>query len=162
MLKFRENEDAVSPVIGVILMVAITVILAAVVAGFVFGMVDSVDTQPKIVAATAQLSGDYVIVTYHGGPDHDKVEEVTCSVVKAGEKSSNNLVTENVTIVKKDDSKEDLKVGYKWSVQVLNDNSSNNCPGEMIVVTVSAKFNDGTEKVILDKNLKLPGTSSSK
>ncbi|MGB3908252.1 MAG: type IV pilin N-terminal domain-containing protein, partial [Methanomethylovorans sp.] len=33
-----EEEDAVSPVIGVILMVAITVILAAVIAAFVFGM----------------------------------------------------------------------------------------------------------------------------
>lgn len=32
------NEDAVSPVIGVILMVAITVILAAVIAAFVFSM----------------------------------------------------------------------------------------------------------------------------
>ncbi|WP_342305922.1 type IV pilin N-terminal domain-containing protein [Methanolobus sp. ZRKC5] len=32
------DEDAVSPVIGVILMVAITVILAAVIAAFVFGM----------------------------------------------------------------------------------------------------------------------------
>jgi flagellin-like protein len=38
MMKFRENEEAVSPVIGVILMVAITVILAAVIAAFVFGM----------------------------------------------------------------------------------------------------------------------------
>jgi len=35
---FRRNEDAVSPVIGVILMVAITVILAAVIAAFVFGL----------------------------------------------------------------------------------------------------------------------------
>ncbi|RLG34564.1 type IV pilin [Methanosarcinales archaeon] len=34
----REDEEAVSPVIGVILMVAITVILAAVIAAFVFGM----------------------------------------------------------------------------------------------------------------------------
>jgi len=32
------NEDAISPVIGVILMVAITVILAAVIAAFVFGL----------------------------------------------------------------------------------------------------------------------------
>lgn len=36
--KFLKEEDAVSPVIGVILMVAITVILAAVIAAFVFGM----------------------------------------------------------------------------------------------------------------------------
>ncbi|MHC1572032.1 MAG: type IV pilin [Methanosarcinales archaeon] len=34
----KMNEEAVSPVIGVILMVAITVILAAVIASFVFGM----------------------------------------------------------------------------------------------------------------------------
>ncbi len=43
-MKFRENEDAVSPVIGVILMVAITVILAAVIAAFVFGMGSNVGT----------------------------------------------------------------------------------------------------------------------
>ncbi|MCG7854185.1 MAG: type IV pilin N-terminal domain-containing protein, partial [Methanosarcinaceae archaeon] len=36
--QFIKDEDAVSPVIGVILMVAITVILAAVIAAFVFGM----------------------------------------------------------------------------------------------------------------------------
>ncbi len=38
MRLFRKNEMAVSPVIGVILMVAITVILAAVIAAFVFGL----------------------------------------------------------------------------------------------------------------------------
>ena len=37
----RSDEEAVSPVIGVILMVAIVVILAAVIAAFVFGMVGS-------------------------------------------------------------------------------------------------------------------------
>jgi flagellin-like protein len=83
-MKFRENEDAVSPVIGVILMVAITVILAAVIAAFVFGMASGVDTQSKNVAATAQLSGDYVVVTYMGGSDHDTVYSVTCSVKDAG------------------------------------------------------------------------------
>ncbi|KXS42444.1 MAG: hypothetical protein AWU59_1637 [Methanolobus sp. T82-4] len=36
--QFLKEEDAVSPVIGVILMVAITVTLAAVIAAFVFGM----------------------------------------------------------------------------------------------------------------------------
>ena len=42
-MKFlKDREDAVSPVIGVILMVAITVILAAVIAAFVFGMAGSV------------------------------------------------------------------------------------------------------------------------
>lgn len=38
MKNFKINESAVSPIIGVILMVAITVILAAVIAVFVFGL----------------------------------------------------------------------------------------------------------------------------
>ena len=42
------DDDAVSPVIGVILMVAITVILAAVIASFVLGLGDSADdVQPN-------------------------------------------------------------------------------------------------------------------
>jgi flagellin-like protein len=36
-VKLKNNDEAVSPVVGVILMVAITVILAAVVAAFIFG-----------------------------------------------------------------------------------------------------------------------------
>jgi flagellin-like protein len=53
-MKFRENEDAVSPVIGVILMVAITVILAAVIAAFVFGMGSDIGTT-KTVSITSQI-----------------------------------------------------------------------------------------------------------
>ncbi|MEF8872712.1 MAG: type IV pilin N-terminal domain-containing protein, partial [Haloarculaceae archaeon] len=42
------DDDAVSPVIGVILMVAITVILAAVIATFVLGLGEQVsDTAPQ-------------------------------------------------------------------------------------------------------------------
>ena len=41
------DDDAVSPVIGVILMVAITVILAAVIASFVLGLGDQQETAPN-------------------------------------------------------------------------------------------------------------------
>jgi flagellin-like protein len=47
-----KKDDAVSPVIGVILMVAITVILAAVIAAFVFGM----DTPESAPTASIKLS----------------------------------------------------------------------------------------------------------
>jgi len=67
-MNFRENEEAVSPVIGVILMVAITVILAAVIAAFVFGMTGNVGTT-KTVAVTASQNGNDFVVTYHGGAD---------------------------------------------------------------------------------------------
>ena len=49
------EERAVSPVIGVILMVAITVILAAVVGSFVLGLGDRVSE----TAPTAQISFEY-------------------------------------------------------------------------------------------------------
>lgn len=52
--KLLIDDDAVSPVIGVILMVAITVILAAVIASFVLGIGDQQEVQP-----TAQFDFDY-------------------------------------------------------------------------------------------------------
>ena len=41
-----QNDDAVSPVVGIILMVAIVVILAAIIASFVFGLAGSVTSNP--------------------------------------------------------------------------------------------------------------------
>jgi archaeal type IV pilus assembly protein PilA len=65
----RKNDEAVSPVIGVILMVAITVILAAVIAAFVFGMSGNI-SKTKVVAATvSQPTATNVSVTYSGGQD---------------------------------------------------------------------------------------------
>jgi len=65
----RKNDEAVSPVIGVILMVAITVILAAVIAAFVFGMSGNI-TKTKIVAVTAQQPDSaHITITYQGGQD---------------------------------------------------------------------------------------------
>jgi flagellin-like protein len=84
---FKKSEDAVSPVIGVILMVAITVILAAVIGAFVFGMGSSIK-KTYTVAATASetyngTGGTYdIIVTFNGGPDADQVDFV--NVTQAG------------------------------------------------------------------------------
>jgi flagellin-like protein len=50
-MKLRQllkDDGAVSPVIGVILMVAITVILAAVIAAFVLGLGDTEDPAPQV------------------------------------------------------------------------------------------------------------------
>ena len=69
MVVTRKNDEAVSPVIGVILMVAITVILAAVIAAFVFGMSGNI-SKTKVVAVTSQQpDGTHIVVTYQGGQD---------------------------------------------------------------------------------------------
>ncbi|WP_042662002.1 type IV pilin [Haloferax sp. ATB1] len=66
--KFLSESRAVSPVIGVILMVAITVILAAVIGTFVLGLGDQVgDTAPQ-----ASFSFDYngaqeITITHESG-----------------------------------------------------------------------------------------------
>ncbi|UVE50485.1 type IV pilin N-terminal domain-containing protein [Haloferax larsenii] len=52
--KFLTDDNAVSPVIGVILMVAITVILAAVIGTFVLGLGEQTETAPQ-----ASFSFDY-------------------------------------------------------------------------------------------------------
>ena len=79
MMKFRENEDAVSPVIGVILMVAITVILAAVIAAFVFGMSDNIPAQKEVYVTVTQGSDgtDAVLtVTIQGGKDVSALKQI--------------------------------------------------------------------------------------
>ena len=75
------DEDAVSPVIGVILMVAITVILAAVIGTFVLGLGDQVQSS----APNANFQFDYnssasnFTVIHNGGQDIDS-ENVEISV----------------------------------------------------------------------------------
>ena len=77
-MAFMKSEDAVSPVIGVILMVAITVILAAIIASFVFGSAANIQ-KTKIVATTVQLDqdGSTIIIVYQGGQDDASLTSLT-------------------------------------------------------------------------------------
>jgi flagellin-like protein len=61
-----QDDDAVSPVIGVILMVAITVILAAVIATFVLGLGDSLSDQAPQASFNFDIDNDQII---HDGGD---------------------------------------------------------------------------------------------
>ena len=55
----RDDDSAVSPVIGVILMVAITVILAAVIGTFVLGLGDSLNQAPQATLNAEDASAGY-------------------------------------------------------------------------------------------------------
>lgn len=67
-MKFEKNDEAVSPVIGVILMVAITVILAAVIAAFVFGMgTPTKAPQASLTISSSSNTYDYINITHRGG-----------------------------------------------------------------------------------------------
>ena len=87
--KLFTEERAVSPVIGVILMVAITVILAAVIGAFVLGLGDSVSE----TAPSAQIDFDYstsaeVTLTHDGGNSFN-AERVT--LVSSGSDTESDL-----------------------------------------------------------------------
>jgi flagellin-like protein len=70
--KLLNDDDAVSPVIGVILMVAITVILAAVIASFVLGLGDSQQQTPTAsFDFSYDSSSDELTATHEGGDSLD-------------------------------------------------------------------------------------------
>jgi len=83
------EERAVSPVIGVILMVAITVILAAVIGTFVLGLGDSVNTSatagvsvdtsgatPSVTVTSMGSNTDRVACVNSSGVEQDQVTSV--------------------------------------------------------------------------------------
>jgi hypothetical protein len=64
-----ENEYAVSPVVGVMLMLVVTIIIAAVVSGFTGGLVGSQEKAPQasIAVSTAYIDGNFDIKFEHQG-----------------------------------------------------------------------------------------------
>ncbi|OPY37693.1 MAG: hypothetical protein A4E35_01122 [Methanoregula sp. PtaU1.Bin051] len=132
-MKYTKNEDAVSPVIGVILMVAITVILAAVIAAFVFGMAGNVQ-KTRVVTATVAQQGDQIAVTYQGGTDAASLSGLNVTITSSGTTTPvkvNNLVPNLVTTVG--------NTSYFGGGTAGQD--------KVIIVGV---FKDGTEQVLLD------------
>lgn len=67
--RLQDSERAVSPVIGVILMVAITVILAAVIAAFVLGFGADQDSAPQATLSVEQDADNGNIIFNHQGGD---------------------------------------------------------------------------------------------
>ena len=121
----RNNDDAVSPVIGVILMVAITVILAAVIATFAFTMADDVQT-PRTVMISAKLVPAGIESTIQGGTGLSELISLNYSV--AGTEVTN--ATEN------------FQVGNRTII-------SGGAAGSQFMVV--GHFSDGSKQIILDK-----------
>jgi len=82
---FDSDDRGVSPVIGVILMVAITVILAAVIGAFVLELGSSVATEQPQASFDFEFNGSDVTVTHQGGSE---IDNSSISVVL--DKSYNN------------------------------------------------------------------------
>ena len=135
-MKHTKNDEAVSPVIGVILMVAITVILAAVIAAFVFGMAGQMQKAKSVAATVSQQTTDTIIITYQGGQDAVSLETLNCTATQ----DDGTDITQNVGTVGSE-----LQVGTSVTLVA----SGSHFAGKNHVVAVG-HFNDGTDQVILD------------
>jgi flagellin-like protein len=131
MVITRKNDEAVSPVIGVILMVAITVILAAVIAAFVFGMSGNIQKTKIVSVGLSRTSPTNVNAIFNGGQDASSAYSI-------------NFTGTNVTTVMMGSGTTAITVG---TMQAITVSSS---PVEIIAV---GKFSDGSSQIILDSTI---------
>ena len=125
------KEEAVSPVIGVILMVAITVILAAVIGAFVFGMAGNVQST-KVVAVTASInSSGNLEITEQGGQDFGSLSDISVKINNSKCGSDSSPAVGNIILV---------TIG----------NGLTDGPDHVVVI---GNFTDDSSQVLLDKNM---------
>ncbi|WP_322530372.1 type IV pilin N-terminal domain-containing protein [Halorubrum sp. AD140] len=147
---FNADDRAVSPVIGVILMVAITVILAAVIGTFVLGLGDSLgDSQPS-----AQISTDIANET-------DTVDERNVSFEHDG---GDTIDSESLRIVVEDEDGNQSDVSDQFSDRFgVGDSVS----GKFGVTSDSESTEDvrvrvihvPSDSVLLDRTIEVEGIS---
>ena len=86
----KQNDEAVSPVIGVILMVAITVILAAVIGAFVFGM-GPPEAAPQMSLRASQFATNGLTVEHQGGDIIQSLNNTKIMVAGTDESGNANV-----------------------------------------------------------------------
>lgn len=128
-MQLNKNDEAVSEVIGTILIIALVVTLAAIIGAMVFGLVGNMQ-DTKVVAVTAiRFNESNISLTYHGGNRPDQLYLLNISVNGA-------------PIGRMGTGTSSVDVGNTTLV-------AGNFPGNDHVIVVGA-FSDGTEQVVLD------------
>ena len=93
-MMFQRDQRGVSPVIGVILMVAITVIMGAVVAGFAYGYLGNTPKAPNIAMSIIDDPTDQnSVLVKHNGGENVGANEWKGSLT-AGKESTANYTTQ--------------------------------------------------------------------
>jgi len=127
-----KREEAVSPVIGVILMVAITVILAAVIAAFVFGLAGNAGSS-KNVAVIFQANATGGEFSWQGGADLNRITRWYAKRTGTGVAADSTVIGMGNTV----------KVGdISWVNKTVTSTR----------VQMVATFTDGKETIIFDQS----------
>ena len=146
-MELHENEAAVSPVIGTILMVAITVILAAVIGAFVFGVPTNIQ-KTKFMGSSIQIdtNGGAVLLSYHGGPDDISLTTIHITAPNGTVWYTSN--TDGSLTINTASSPAPAKpnLGAVMKLQPAPD-----WPAGKKRVLAVGQFNDGVSQIILDR-----------
>ena len=129
--EIKKDDHAVSPVIGTILMVAITIILASIVGALSFGMSGSMSQMHIVVVTAERLNLTAIDFTYAGGPSADFVQYLNVSVGGTPVNTTPNMQP---------------AVGSTWTYTTTTGTILSN---QNHVVAV-ATFDDGSAQVVLD------------
>jgi flagellin-like protein len=132
----KRNDEAVSPIIGVILMVAITVILAAVTVGYTMAIPQNLHSDTPIGISAGQLDENTVKITYIGPPRADEIAAITATLYAP---DGTQLGTLTIT---------DPVQGQAYSLSSATPLSS-----ALEHVVIVARYWDDEESVILDTYL---------
>ncbi|WP_372480589.1 type IV pilin [Halomicrobium sp. HM KBTZ05] len=124
-----DDDEAVSPVIGVILMVAITVILAAVIATFVLGLGDQIsNTAPQASFSFDYTEGDSsntdTLQVTHNGGETISANEVVGAVSGAIDRSDDSSATYNDDLFGSS-SDSDVNAGTSYTIDDGDFDASN-------------------------------------
>lgn len=140
-MTLTKKDEAVSPVIGVILMVAITVILAALIAAFVFGMAGNIQGTKIVAVSVNQPDVDQIVITYQGGQDSREFLYGRVTIWDDTNKTATRYTNSTVT----DSETGNILKNEVGSVVIANGNFA----GSNHVIVVG-HFNDNSEQVVLD------------
>lgn len=137
-----QKEEAVSPVIGVILMVAITVILAAVIAAFVFGMAGTTSTTKNVGMTISLDKNSHGVVTFQGGTDLPQMQNISFKLNGTSTVNGFTYKTTNDYDTSFTESNFPVTVGTSVYTGMVVTQSK---------MSVIGKFKDGSESVLLEK-----------
>jgi len=147
----RQNESAVSETISTVLAVALTVILASLVAAYMFGMMPNIPISRTLAYSAAQPDADTIVITYHGGPDARSLNWATVEVSPPGGGAvtywNSSPLVPAITVPPSDitDMNIDNKVGSIMTVTKAGGGFINK---DHVVVT--GHFDNGQDQVVLD------------
>jgi archaeal type IV pilus assembly protein PilA len=133
--KAEPNTIVVFLVIGIFLFIVVTIVLAAVIAAFVFGMAGNISKTMVVAATVQQPDSSHIVITYQGGQDADKLRDIAITVTD----HSGNIQTRTIG-----------PAYQSTSVQVGSTSEFSGSFSGKDHVVATGTFSEGTQQVILD------------